>query len=39
MDNATIVHCITNNYDSSDPKEFNNLAEWCQQHNLLLNVS
>ncbi len=38
-DDTTIIGQITNNDETSYRGEINNLAEWCTENNLLLNVS
>ncbi len=38
-DNTTIVGLIMNNDENSYREEISNLAEWCTENNLLLNVS
>ncbi len=39
VDDTTIIGRIINNDESSYCKEINNLADWCAENKLLLNVS
>jgi hypothetical protein len=38
-DNTTVVGLITNNVETANREEVRDLAVWCQDNNLSLNIS